>query len=73
MKFELVFNLNTAKQIGITIPQSILLRKRPPQRLLTALQACPGDWGKSVIAELAMRSMQQLAKSVAEFSPRQQG
>jgi len=26
MKFELVFNLNTAKQIGITIPQSVLYR-----------------------------------------------
>jgi len=26
MKFELVFNLITAKQIGITIPQSILYR-----------------------------------------------
>ena len=26
MKFELVFNLITAKQIGITIPQSVLFR-----------------------------------------------
>jgi putative ABC transport system substrate-binding protein len=26
MKFELVFNLITAKQIGITIPQSVLYR-----------------------------------------------
>jgi len=24
MKFELVFNLKTTKQIGITIPQSVL-------------------------------------------------
>ena len=26
MKFELVFNLTTAKQIGVTIPQSVLYR-----------------------------------------------
>ena len=26
MKFELVFNLKTTKQIGITIPQSVLYR-----------------------------------------------
>jgi putative ABC transport system substrate-binding protein len=26
MKFELLFNLKTAKQIGITIPSSVLVR-----------------------------------------------
>ena len=26
MKFELAFNLKTAKQIGVTIPQSVLFR-----------------------------------------------
>jgi putative ABC transport system substrate-binding protein len=26
MKFELMFNLKTAKQIGVTIPQSVLYR-----------------------------------------------
>jgi ABC-type uncharacterized transport system substrate-binding protein len=26
MKFELIFNLKTATQIGVTIPQSVLFR-----------------------------------------------